>query len=126
MSSKIEIAEKYIEFLHAGEIDAIISLFAPNAEVDSPLYGLMKAPEFFNMLKADTTESTLTTHGIFEKAASNEIALYFNYLWHLKNGTSVKFDVVDIMKFDDNTKITHLKIIYDTVKARPLLAQQKP
>lgn len=125
MRLKKEIAEKYIDFLRKSEIDKLIELFSEDAVIDSPIYGQMKASVFFKILKGDTSESILKIHGIFERNEDHEIALYFEYLWKLKNGASVTFDVVDIMKFNEKNKITFLKIIYDTVKARPLLMKHR-
>ena len=56
--------------------------------------------------------------GIFEEPTSGNIALYFQYDWTLEHGRQVTFDVVDILTFDAENKITSLKIIYDTVQAR--------
>ena len=121
MRSKKEIAEKYIDFLQMGEVDQLIDLFSEDSVIDSPIYGHLDASVFFNRLKDDTSDSILKIHGIYERNDAREIALYFEYLWKLKNGKSVKFDVIDIMKFDDKNKITYLKIIYDTAKARAIL-----
>ena len=121
MISKQEVAKKYIDHLQKGETDEIIRLFTTDAKVDSPLYGILNVSNFFSTLKNDTAESKLKTHGIFQKENSNEIALYFEYIWKLKNEATVKFDVVDIISFNKENKIVQLKIIYDTVKARPLL-----
>ena len=60
--------------------------------------------------------------GIFEQNESNDLALYFSYKWTLKNKQKVEFDVVDIIEFDAENKIKKLKIIYDTVLARKLVA----
>jgi hypothetical protein len=63
----------------------------------------------------------LKLKGIFEDADSARIALYFEYKWTVKSGKITEFDVVDIFKFNDENKITELKIIYDTVISRNLV-----
>lgn len=116
-----EIAKEYIVHLENGNIEQVIALFNQNGMVDSPLYGIKKAREFYLELNNDTTNSELHLKEIFEKNDSNNLALYFTYKWTLKNNQEVEFDVVDIIEFDDQNKISKLKIIYDTVIARKLV-----
>lgn len=118
-----KIAEEYITHLENGNIEQLIALFNPNGIVDSPLYGLRKVREFYLELNRDTASSELHVKGIFEEDGSNMLALYFTYKWTLQNNQKVEFDVVDIIEFDDQNKIDHLKIIYDTVNARKFVAQ---
>lgn len=121
MSNK-EIANKYLEYLEKGDIDNVIGLFAVNGIVDSPIYGIKKADEFYRELSNDTINSELHFKRIFEQEDSNNLALYFTYKWTLKNKQIVEFDVVDIIDFDSNNKIKKLKIIYDTVHTRKIMA----
>ena len=121
--SKKEIAKKYIELLEHGNIEGVIGLFNSHGMVDSPLYGIKKADEFYRELNNDTSNSELHLKGIFEEDESNNLALYFTYKWTLKNNQRVEFDVVDILEFDHQNKISKLKIIYDTIMARKLVAQ---
>jgi hypothetical protein len=123
MTTKKEIAIKYLAYLNKGDIEKIIQLFNENGVVDSPIYGLMKADEFYHKLHNDTSNSELRLKGIFEDNDSNKLALYFGYTWTLKNKAEVEFDVVDIIEFDSFNMIDKLKIIYDTVVARSLVKQ---
>jgi hypothetical protein len=119
---KKEIANTYLEYLERGNIEQLIALFDENGIVDSPIYGIKKAAEFYRELNDDTSNSELHLKGIFEQNESNDLALYFTYKWTLKNNQKVEFDVVDIIEFDAENKIKKLKIIYDTVLARKLVA----
>ncbi|WP_186758559.1 nuclear transport factor 2 family protein [Echinicola salinicaeni] len=121
MDKRTKIARQYIEFLEKGDSDKIISLFAENGTVESPLYGKMKAAEFYKTLFSDTILSVLELKGIFSEKASNNLALYFNYKWTLKNNELADFDVVDIIEFNRSDEIKFLKIIYDTVKSREIM-----
>lgn len=121
--NKKEIAKEYIKHLENGNIEQVLALFNQNGMVDSPLYGIKKASEFYLELNSDTTNSKLSLLGIFEDSDSNNLALYFTYKWTLKNNQIVEFDVVDIIEFDNQNKISKLKIIYDTVVARKLVEQ---
>jgi len=121
MIAKKEIATKYIDFLEKGTIKELLKLFSENGMVDSPVYGLMDAKQFYHALKNDTINSELNLKGIFQEYDSNKIALYFNYKWTLKNNSQIEFDVVDIIEFNDANQITMLKIIYDTAKSSELI-----
>jgi ketosteroid isomerase-like protein len=124
-SANVEIARNYIDLLEKGDIRGVISLFSSTGIVHSPIYGKKSAKEFYNDLAEDTSESKLTINGIFEEPGSNRVALYFNYTWTLKNGEVVNFDVVDIIVFDDDGKISELRIIYDTVQSRGMVNSLK-
>jgi len=123
--TKKEIAIKYLEYLEKGAIESVLDLFNADAVVDSPIYGIKKASQFYSELDNDTSASKLKLNGIFEQNESNNLALYFTYKWTLKNDQQVEFDVVDIINFDTENKIQKLKIIYDTVVARKLVGQLK-
>ncbi|WP_430468464.1 nuclear transport factor 2 family protein [Winogradskyella ouciana] len=116
--TKKEIALKYLDYLQQGDIHKVVELFSADGIVDSPIYGIKKADEFYQQLNNDTKRSELNLKGIFEQQDSNNLALYFSYKWTLKNNDKVEFDVVDIIEFDSQNKIKTLKIIYDTVASR--------
>ena len=118
-------ARKYIEFLEKGDLNGINRLFAKDGTVESPLYGKMRASEFYKELMSDTTKSELEIKGIYEAPESNSIALFFNYKWTMKNDELADFDVVDIIDFNSSAKIKNLKIIYDTVKSRRIMEKLK-
>ncbi len=118
---KKEIANRYLKYLENGNIEQVIDLFDKNGIVESPIYGIKRADEFYHELNNDTSNSELHLKGIFEQNNSNELALYFTYKWTLKNNQKVEFDVVDIIEFDSKNKIKKLIIIYDTVLARKLV-----
>ena len=119
--NKKEVAKRYLEYLESGNIEEVINLFNTNGIVESPIYGIKKADEFYRQLNNDTSNSKLHLKGIFEQIDSDNIALYFTYAWTLKNNQKVDFDVVDIIEFDAQNKIDKLKIIYDTVISRRLV-----
>ena len=116
--SKEEVGKQYFEHLKKGETDSILDLFHEEGMVQSPIYGTKSAKEFYQELAEDTSSSSLKLNTIFENTFSKQVALYFTYTWTLKNNNAVNFDVVDIMEFDDNNRITKLTIIYDAEIAR--------
>lgn len=121
-SAHINIAKNYIDLLEKGDIAGVILLFSDSGKVHSPIYGEKTAKNFYTDLAEDTTESKLIINGIFEEPSSSRVALYFNYEWTLKSGKIVDFDVVDIIVFDAEGKISELRIIYDTVQSRRMVS----
>jgi len=121
MITKREVALKYIELLEKGNIKDLLKLFSNKSIVESPIYGVLNATQFYNELRNDTQKSEIAIKGIFEENNSDKLALYFNYRWTLKNNDLVTFDVVDIMEFNNDNQISKIKIIYDTVKSREIV-----
>lgn len=119
--TKTKVLHDYLEHLQNGNIEKVIDLFNEDGIVESPIYGVKKAKQFYTELSNDTSNSRLQLKGVFEQKDSNNYALYFTYIWTIKNGKVVEFDVVDIIEFDDKNKIINLKIIYDTVISRTLI-----
>ncbi|RIA09509.1 hypothetical protein OE09_1347 [Flavobacteriaceae bacterium MAR_2010_72] len=113
-----DLGKAYLSYLELNETQKIIDLFTEDGIVNSPIYGIMPASEFFNTLSTDTSNSKLKLLGIFVDPNATRIVLYFNYEWTLANQDKVKFDVVDVMTFDAENKIVSLHIIYDTVKSK--------
>ncbi|GGG57373.1 hypothetical protein GCM10011414_29020 [Croceivirga lutea] len=123
--TKTTIAKAYLKHLENGDFEKVVALFNENGMVESPIYGLKKAVDFYSNLSADTSASKLHFKAIFEEKTRNHFALYFAYEWTLKNNEQVKFDVVDIIELDSDNKIAQLKIIYDTVVARGIIEKLK-
>lgn len=116
-----QVAKDYIKYLDSANLKALLSLFSKDAVVYSPVYGKMSATDFYTQLFNDTNNSQLQLKSIFSDENSSSLAIYFDYIWTLKNNTKVEFEVVDILHFNNNHKITELKIIYDTVISRRLV-----
>ncbi|MEM1326135.1 MAG: nuclear transport factor 2 family protein [Bacteroidota bacterium] len=123
LASRKEVAKRYIALLEAGDMEAIIDLFADDGTVQSPIYGKQSAGDFYRQLAADTRQSQLHIRDLFESAEKAQLALYFEYIWTLRSGQIVRFEVVDILKFDEENKIQTLTIIYDTVQSRQLVQE---
>lgn len=121
--NKNEIATTYLKHLENGNIAGLLNLFDENGIVESPIYGIKKADVFYRELNNDTLNSKIILKGIFDQNDSNALALYFTYYWTLKSNKIVEFDVVDIIELNADTKIIKLKIIYDTVLSRKLVAE---
>ena len=115
-----EIIRAYLGGLKKGSYNEILELFTSNATVSSPLYGEVKATDFYKELFEDTSDCKIELHGIYvEVSDSNKYVAHFHYDWKLKNGERVLFSCVDIFDFEeDSSKIKHLSIIYDSKTTR--------
>jgi hypothetical protein len=109
----------YFKGLETGNKELVLSVFANNAKVHSPLYGDQQATVFYTKLFADTTQSDITLLNIFESTENSyTAAAHFKYHWILRDGTATHFECVDVFKFDESGKVADMTIIYDTSKIR--------
>ena len=110
---------QYIEGLETGDMNQIISLFAQDGLVHSPLYGDLSAKEFYKGLFSDTQRSKITLLNIFTSVDKpNVYGAHFRYVWTLRDNTETSFECVDIFVFDESDKIKEMTIIYDTNRTR--------
>lgn len=118
--SLARLCERYLAALNEGDLEAVLALFAPEASVVSPLYGVKPATQFYRELFADTSRSQTRLLNVFlpqDDAAS--VALHFRYDWTLANGQPVSFECVDVFELDAaRERFTRLTIIYDTAPLR--------
>ncbi len=122
-----EITQAYLDALREANLNAVVDLFANKGVVISPIYGTMDARSFYKTLFSDTQNSTLTLLGIFQDVDdTTKMAIHFTYQWTMVNGSIVSFDVVDVIKLNEQNKITELTIIYDTQDSRPAVSQLRP
>ena len=112
-----EIVKLYLHALEKGSYEDIVKLFTEDTVVVSPLYGTVKASDFYRDLFKDTSKSKITLLDVFVSKNSEQVGAYFRYEWTLKDGSTVLFDCVDIFELEEG-KIKKLKIIYDTYEAR--------
>jgi SnoaL-like domain len=122
-----QLAAEYLAALRLGDADQMLTLFAPDALVDSPLYGPTPAAEFYPQLFADTRDARLRLLGVAQGATvsgSASVHVWFHFDWQLANGRIAPLDVVDVMELDDDGRICVLHRVYDTFDVRPEFEQE--
>ena len=126
-SSHSSLVDAYLAALSSADVDAVLSLFATDGVVSSPLYGEVPAREFYPTLFADTAASTLTLHRTLVSAAdaTPTVAFWFDFDWTLADGTPAPFSVIDVAELDPEGRIQHLHIVYDTHPIRAAWERQQ-
>ncbi len=114
------LCRSYLTALDTGDLNAIDRLFAADAKVVSPLYGVWPAQPFFKSLFAATAKSTTTLINVFDSSQNGAaVALQFRYVWTLATGKTTKFDCVDVFELTaDRRRFQKMTIIYDTAPLR--------
>lgn len=120
MSNVESLCGKYLAALNAGDLEGVLALFATDGTVSSPLYGQMKAVDFYASLFDDTGASDTRLLNVFPQSMQKPaVALHFSYGWTLTNGEQVAFECVDVFDLtEDRERFQHLSIIYDTAPLR--------
>lgn len=115
-----DLCNAYLAALDAGDLDAVLALFTPGAEIVSPLYGTLPARDFYAALFADTEASDTELLNVFDQSETGgAVALHFRYGWTLADGTPVSFEVVDVIELTEaRDAFAKLTIIYDTAPLR--------
>ncbi len=111
--------KEYFENLSKGNYEKLMELFDGEAVVFSPLYGKKLAKDFYKELLEDSgKESKVELIQAFVSADNNKGAGNFRYEWTLKDSAKSSFEGVDLFEFNEDKKITQVKIIYDTFGTR--------
>lgn len=122
-----KIIQQYFQGLEKASYEDVISLFAKNAVILSPLYGEIEAVKFYKELFSITNHSKITLKNIFINPDNPHVAAaHFYYDWTLKDGTPAPFECVDIFEFSSpSNKVQKLTIIYDTSHTRKAFDEVK-
>ncbi|HET8992788.1 MAG TPA: nuclear transport factor 2 family protein [Rhodococcus sp. (in: high G+C Gram-positive bacteria)] len=101
--------EDYVRAVAKGTVEDILALYAPGATVEDPVGTPARTTEteireFYSVIEPlDQTGEVLTL-----KIAENNAAFLFRLVTHLGEQDMV-MEVVDVMTFDDDAKITGMR-----------------
>jgi hypothetical protein len=121
-TSADELVATYLRALTTADAGLVVSLFADDGVVHSPLYGVRPARDFYPKLFADTSQANLTLKSVMsgtDGAGETTVSFWFHFDWRLPSGAAAPFDVVDVATLGSDGMIKELHIIYDTVDVRP-------
>jgi hypothetical protein len=115
-----ELCDEYLAAMNAGDLERVLALYEPDAQVVSPLYGTMPAKQFYTELFADTGRSETRCINRFDASShAPAIALQFHYRWTLADGVVVEFNCVDVFALNaERNRFAGLTIVYDTAPLR--------
>lgn len=113
---------RYLAANTAGDIEAIVGLFAPDATVEDPIgseahRGHDAIRAFYESTQALADGIELVATGPV-RVAANEVAFPFQVISRLGE-TKVVLDVVDTMKFDDANKVAEMRAYWSMEDMRP-------
>ncbi|AYE30304.1 nuclear transport factor 2 family protein [Burkholderia pseudomallei] len=115
----------YVKALERGDVEAICVLFTPDAQIVSPFLGRMQPAPFFAKVAAASGESAIALTDVCVSASGARRAMgYLVYDWGLKDGSSVRFECVDVFEFDANGLIERMVIVYDTHPIRDVVGDK--
>jgi ketosteroid isomerase-like protein len=117
-SRRALIVRDYFELLTAGDIAGIVAMFAPDGVVHSPFLGILPASDFYARLDQASAQSILTVLDVLLGEGGATVAARFSYDWTLQSGDKILFEGVDHFTFDDQDRITAMRIYYDTHPVR--------
>ncbi|WP_426395950.1 nuclear transport factor 2 family protein [Ralstonia sp. R-29] len=111
--------QAYLQALERGDVVEICALFTPDAQIFSPFLGWMTPAPFFAKVSEASGTSKITPIDICTSALGAPRATgYFIYDWGFKDGSSARFECVDVFEFDAAGRIERMVIVYDTYPIR--------
>jgi len=109
----------YLKELERSNVAGVCSLFKPDAKIHSPFLGWVEPAPFFEKVVAASGQSTISPIDICVSVDGHpRVAAYFVYDWALKDGSTAKFECVDIFEFGPDGLIDKMIIVYDTYPIR--------
>jgi len=117
-NTRTDIVQSYFVSLTASDISAIVSLFADDGFVVSPVLGTMPARNFYQALDEASAQNVLTVHQTMSSSDDRFHTAHFTYDWTLSDGSQTQFEGIDMFEFDDDDRISSMKIFYDTYPTR--------
>lgn len=114
--------ETYTERFSASDKEGWLALFAPDATVEDPVgtdvrHGVGEIGEFWDFVRSMTPEITLTRTGP-TRVAGHEAAFPMQMV-SMMGDAAMALDIIDVMTFDDEARITSMRAFWDFADLRP-------
>lgn len=112
----------YAEHMTAGDKDAWLALFAPDATIEDPVgsevrTGIDGAGAFWDFTRSLSARIELTLTGPV-RVAGDEAAFPFTIISTVGDDR-YRLDVIDTMSFDDQGRIRSMRAFWDMADMRP-------
>jgi len=119
-----ELSLQYRKAVKERNLDAVLSVFSPDALIVTPLKGRCDARTYHEWLFANVKRSSVKVINAFQ-AMNGEIclAVLADYEWTMHDDSMVYFTGMSVFDFTpDKLKIKTMRTFYDTSIVRPQLA----
>jgi hypothetical protein len=115
-----ELAEAYVDAMNHADVAGVLTLFAPDGAVHSPLYGTIPATDFYPALFKDTSDAKLSLRASMSgtRAGHDVVSLWLDSEWAFAPGESQPYMSVDVAELDDGGKITQFYVVFDSAALR--------
>lgn len=118
-----EVVEAYVKAVATGTADDVLALYAPGATVEDPVGTPVRTTEaelreFYGVVEPLAQTGEVLTL----KIAENNAAFLFRLVTHLGEQDLV-MEVVDVMTFDDESRITGMKAYWSQEDMQTVPAQ---
>ena len=111
--------QSYIKLMCDSDIDGILNLYAEDASAEDPVGGeLQQGQEKLRAFYAATAPRLQVEIAGPICVAGNECAMPMLAEFEM-NDQKFYIDVIDVMKFDDNGKITSMRAFWSPAEMRP-------
>lgn len=121
-----ELAATYVDAMTQGDVARVLTLFASDGDVHSPLYGTLPAADFYPALFKDTAAAKLNLRASMSGSRDGHevVALWLDWVWTLASGESTRAMAVDIAELDESGSISHFYIVWDSAPIREAFNRQ--
>lgn len=114
---------RYTETMSAADKEGWLALFNPDASLEDPVgtdphRGIEAIGAFFDLAQSLADSITLVRTGP-TRVAGREAAFPMQAISDL-GGTRMVIDIIDVMSFDDEARITSMRAFWDPAEMRPL------
>jgi steroid delta-isomerase len=112
--------ERYAAFVSAGDVDGIVALYAPEATIEIPVgSGVRRGIEAIRAFYAENELAERLELSGAVCAAAGEAAAPMRARIR-RDGRLYEIDVIDVVAFDAQGRLTRLRAFFDLSGARPL------
>jgi steroid delta-isomerase len=120
VSNITDLLARYAAFVSAGDTAGIVSLYAPEAEIEIPVGGPVHrgidAVRAFYQGNELAQQLEVTGRAC---VAGNEAAVPMRAVV-VQQGRRLELDVIDVVEVDDQGRLVRLRAFFDLAGARPL------